>query len=503
MYTLCQLIHASRTIGSLSFSCGDKDLDDYAVDAVAFAVGDNITCFSLCDVVVSPALALRLGEALNAASSLVKLEFSHCEAFQHMWFPFEIVGKNIRELHIDSCHDEHDMFAMLLALVLPRFRELRRLRLSEQQIGPGDAHWLVKAFSELKHPLITLDMSDNLMDYRDYNDAVEKLLEPCVGALEELDLSANRIGRPGGLVLAELVAVNPGLRSVNISQNRIGEYAGMKFGRALKASRSSLVGLDISGCDFGSRGVTAVCHSVGDTVRKLYMNLNSMGDDGADAVVNDVLSPESSIDSLDLGENELSEEGAVRLSRGRCWSLRILILYGNQILAMGVGAILGAVKSPLEELCLCDCRIQDAGARAVGRFILARQGTCRMGRLCLARNGIGAQGVKAVVGSLGECKVRQLCLAGNDAGPEGTRVVAEGIIARNVGEVEELDIVDVGMRGEGATAIVRAILQRGSRSALRKLRVGGSYFTTGGVAELNQLKATHKLGLDIECKFSY
>lgn len=104
----------------------------------------------------------------------------------------------------------------------------------------------------------------------------------------------------------------------------------------------------------------------GEDLREINLFNNRLGDSGFSAINNELLHPESFIETLNIGQNHI-EEIRINLpldfSSNRIYSVTNLVLDGNEFKAWHIRrlAILLAHATPLSNLSMKNCKLQDHG----------------------------------------------------------------------------------------------------------------------------------------------
>ncbi len=470
---LCGLIQRDRHISSLTISCTRIQLQ-LAYQSVSVALMNTISLSSVTfDKVIIDQHSFRaIADALSC-SSLRSISFlNSTPPMMDNDAIFRAVAKlsrTVREIAF-VCNFMDSNGVSGLAESLSGLSELRELRLSFDNIGENGARALGRAFPKLH--LTVIDLSDNWLEDEGVAEIVNGLLLCREKALRSLNLTGNHAEESGGMHIAKLIEASPCLTNLDISRNSIGEDAGLAVGKAL--ANTQIRELNVSSCDLGPRGLPAV---LARSIGIFCAARNGCGDAGAEAIASRL----EGVLVLDLGENMISDSGAQALARGlsstKCSSLSVFSLEHNSFGPAGACAILSAIIStanppPISSLNLRDCKICDTGTRELARFISTR--TSSLVSVCAENCGIGAAGAKDIAEALGEHdSVKRLNVSENPMGAAGACCIADGIIRRTK-KMQKLSMVNIGMKIEGAAAIVCAIEARGGESGLREICLGDS-----------------------------
>lgn len=82
------------------------------------------------------------------------------------------------------------------------------------------------------------------------------------GSLEELDISNNGLTGEAADAVAQLLSASPGLRSLNLNMNELGDGGMYPLAKALKGvsegGEGGLTELDVGACAFGEEGAAVL-----------------------------------------------------------------------------------------------------------------------------------------------------------------------------------------------------------------------------------------------------
>ena len=320
---------------------------------------------------------------------------------------------------------------------------------------------------------------------------------PC--ALEELDLSANRVGSDGARALAAALSRRgcPKLRRLDLSQNVVGAEGAAAAAEILLSQARAASGSYSSGWWSSSSFSSSSSSSFkAHALEELDLRHNGCGDAGAVAIANalresaaeslrrakesSAVAPASLLDdaryepralkALRLGFNGVTEIGARALAdaviavreaarealgaeaaRDAC-VVRELDLACNAVGAAGARAIGAALDSGVEDIDLGNNALGDEGAKFVAKA-LKENATTR--KVCLAGNDIGAEGAWWIADAMCvNADVRWLDLGSNRVGDRGAEDIAEEL-KTNAG-VQFLDLRRNGIGAQGAVALAEA-----------------------------------------------
>lgn len=284
---------------------------------------------------------------------------------------------------------------------------------------------------------------------------------PC--ALEELDLSANRVGSDGARALAAALSRRgcPKLRRLDLSQNVIGAEGAAAAAEILLSQARAASSSGRSGLSSFSSSYSSSSSFKAHALEVLNLRHNGCGDAGAVAIANALR--ESAAESLRRAKASSAAAPASLLDDARYepHALKSLRLGFNGVTEIGARALADAVIAVREaardalgaeaardacvvrELDLACNAVGAAGARAVGAAL-----DSGVEDIDLGNNAIGDEGAKFVAKALKEnATTRKVHLAGNDIGAEGAWWIADAMCVN--ADVRWLDLGSnrVGDRG--------------------------------------------------------
>lgn len=191
--------------------------------------------------------------------------------------------------------------------------------------------------------------------------------------LIELDLSNNPLGDAGIICLAEKLALHPVLKDLDVESCMICAAGAWALGKMLIVTRSLIYlnlkdnqinALGLSGLD-GQQGL-ALGLIQNRSLESLDLEQNDLGDEGA-AIMRDVIVANYFLNSLILRGCRITRIGADFLAKALETNRKLsdLVMSENPIADVGVKAIVTALKvnDVIETLGLGDCDITDDGAK--------------------------------------------------------------------------------------------------------------------------------------------
>ena len=217
---------------------------------------------------------------------------------------------------------------------LCRAQRINSIYVDNKALGQEELHVIAHSLSF--HPNVdTVSVCNAGLTDALAKDLAERLAK---AKFRTLAFAENKISDSGAAALADAVAKNKVLTTVDASKNQLGA-GGVK---AL-AGLASLSALNLSGNPIGDAGAAAYAEAVGSEQSKIVrvqLAGCSIGDDGAAALAK-MLRGNKNITHVDLSNNNISDAGAKALA-----------------------AVLGDALS-LTELNLCCCKVSNAGALAL------------------------------------------------------------------------------------------------------------------------------------------
>ncbi|XP_056094983.1 NACHT, LRR and PYD domains-containing protein 3-like [Rhinichthys klamathensis goyatoka] len=233
-------------------------------------------------------------------------------------------------------------------------------------------------------------------------DEVLKKLMPVVTATRYARLYDCGITDESCVALASALRSNPShLRSLDLSDNKLGDSGVKLFSAVLEDPHCKLERLWLSDCGFTDEGCVALASALRSNpshLRSLDLSTNKPGDSGVklfSAVLED---PHCKLERLWLRDCGVTDEGCVALAsalRSNPSHLRSLDLSKNKPGDSGVKLFSAVLEDPhckLEILWLSDCGVTDEGCVALASAL--RSNPSHLRHLDLSDNKLGDSGVK-------------------------------------------------------------------------------------------------------------
>ncbi|GAB5364621.1 hypothetical protein AAMO2058_000985500 [Amorphochlora amoebiformis] len=190
--------------------------------------------------------------------------------------------------------------------------------------------------------------------------------------LEDIRISATRIGRDGGVVIAKALKSCRKLVSVDLSDNQFGEEAGEILEKEVFIDQKDIKNLDLSDCGLGEEH----CLGIIKNLVKAKADLESFGMSHSDIrtenaeVLADLFKQCTRLKSVNLEGNDLDSEGAILIVKALADSkspLEELNFQNNEIKATAVKWIVALLrkKASMKKLNLNACMISKKGVTLI------------------------------------------------------------------------------------------------------------------------------------------
>lgn len=379
---------------------------------------------------------------------------------------------------------EHSELKAVLELLRPRCPA--RLDLSQHHLS---SDWLGALETASLPGLKALCLSNcGLTD-----SGLERLSRaPCFASLEHLELESNQLRDEGAAVLSRLPM---SLRALRLGLNRISQPGLLALAQAPWSA--GLVELDLENNAFAFETVDPLARFKG--LERLGLAKNQLGDQGLGALlaldfprlralelgsnqISAVRGPmrfPGSLTELDLKFNTIGPSGVELLARGAP-GLEALDLGYNDLLEQGGDAVVRARWTSMRSLVLRGCQLRDAGVTALSRC------TSHLVTLDLGYNDLGLEGFESLLRAPSLQGLQQLNLRGNRLG--ATAVLA---LARTAGlpQLTELELGLNRLGDQGAIFLASAK----HLSALQALSLSGNDIRAEGAKALAESAALQHL----------
>eukprot|EP01018_Ginkgo_biloba_P007821 Gb_03619 [translate_table: standard] len=265
----------------------------------------------------------------------------------------------------------------------------------------------------------------------------EKILMGVQKNLTDVDLADFIAGRPEAEAL-EVMSIFSSvlercvLRSLNLSDNALGEKGVRAFGSLLK-SQESLEELYFMNNGISVEAARAICELLPsvEKLKILHFHNNMTGDDGAEAL-SELVSNCSVLEDFRCSSTRVGSDGGVALAG-----------------ALGKGA-------SLKKLDLRDNMFGKKGGLALSRALSGHSG---LTEAYLSYLGFADKGAIALANSLkeGAPTLRVLEIAGNDITPKAAPAIADCLAAKKL--LTRLNIAENELKDQGSVLICKALVQ--------------------------------------------
>ncbi|GAB4843429.1 RAN GTPase-activating protein 2 [Ancistrocladus abbreviatus] len=328
----------------------------------------------------------------------------------------------------------------------------------------------------------------------------EPILASLTSQLKEVDLSDFIAGRPEAEAL-EVMSIfsnaleGCSLKSLNLSNNALGEKGVRAFGALLK-SQDNLEELYLMNDGISEEAARAVCELVPSTekLRVLQFHNNMTGDEGALAI-SDVVKRSSFLEDFRCSSTRVGSEGGVALSKALegCAHLKKLDLRDNMF---GVEAGIALSKALLKhenltEVYLSYLNLEDEGAVAMANAL--KDSAPSLEVLEMAGNDITSGAALALAACLATKQLlSKLNLAENELKDEGSVQIAKSLEEGHA-QLRELDMNTNSIRRVGAKVLAQVVVQK---PGFKMLNINGNFISDDGIDEVKDVfkKSPHMLG---------
>ncbi|KAL0548269.1 hypothetical protein IC582_012717 [Cucumis melo] len=318
----------------------------------------------------------------------------------------------------------------------------------------------------------------------------EPILASLKDQLKEVDLSDFIAGRPESEALQVMKLFSDALegsilRSLNLSNNALGEKGVRAFGSLLK-SQSCLEELYLMNDGISKEAAQAVSELIPSTdkLRILHFHNNMTGDEGAFAIA-EVVKRSPLLEDFRCSSTRIDSEGGVALSLalGTCPRLKKLDLRDNMFGVEGGVALSKALShhADLKELYLSYLNLEDEGAIAIANILKDTAPTLEV--LEMAGNDITAEAASALAACITQkAHLISLSLGENELKDEGTIQISkalEGLI-----KLKKVDMNTNLIRRAGARVLAQTVVQKPD---FQLLNINGNFISDEGIDELKDI----------------
>ncbi|KAJ4896461.1 RAN GTPase-activating protein 1 [Raphanus sativus] len=335
-----------------------------------------------------------------------------------------------------------------------------KIRFSNRSFGSEAASFAVSVLSSVKDQLTEVDLSDFVAG------------RPEAEALEVMNMFSSALE-------------GSKLRSLNLSDNALGEKGIRAFGSLIKSQHDleELYLMNDGISEDAARAVRELLPST-DKIRVLQFHNNMTGDEGAVAIA-EIVKQCPSLEDFRCSSTRIGSDGGVALAAAlaSCSRLKKLDLRDNMFGVEGGVALAEtlSVLTDLTEIYMSYLNLEDEGAEALSEALI-KSAPC-LEVVELAGNDITVKST----GKLAECiaskrALLKLNLSENELKDEGTILIAEAV--EGLDQLVEVDMSTNMMRRAGARALAQSVLKKQS---FKLLNINGNFISEEGVDEVNDM----------------
>ncbi|XP_053139963.1 ribonuclease inhibitor-like isoform X2 [Hemicordylus capensis] len=302
-----------------------------------------------------------------------------------------------------------------------------------------------------KPSLIELHLGDNNLGPSGLKVLCEGLLDPNC-QLQTLHLEYCELSEEVAEALSSALRTKSCLKELNLSHNSLGDAAVKHLCQALQDANCKLQSLQLDNCDFtvASCGDLSAVLSANSSLTELCLGENKIGDAGVALLCQGLLNPNCKIQKLTLWECDITAAGCKDLSNviSTKETLRELNLIGNNIGDQGMDFLCQGLKDPnakLQSLWLRECGLTTACCKSISSVLCTNS---ILKELHIASNPLKDAGVIELCEGLmsPSCNLQCLWLGNSVLTPACCEKLATLIAAKPC--LEELDLSYNELRNE-------------------------------------------------------
>ncbi|XVE66039.1 hypothetical protein DITRI_Ditri08aG0049400 [Diplodiscus trichospermus] len=319
----------------------------------------------------------------------------------------------------------------------------------------------------------------------------EPILVSLKNQLKEADLSDFIAGRPEAEALEVMNIFSSALegsvlKSLNLSNNALGEKGVRAFGALLK-SQSCLEELYLINDGISEEAARAICELIPSTekLKVLHFHNNMTGDEGALAIA-DVVKHSPFLEDFRCSSTRIGSEGGVALSEAleSCTHLKKLDLRDNMFGVEGGVTLSNALSKHLNlvEVYLSYLNLEDEGAIAVANAL--KESAPSLEVLEMAGNDITAEASPSIAACIaGKQHLTKLNLAENELKEEGTIQISRAL-EEGHSLLKEVDISNDFIRRAGAQHLAQVVV---NKPGFTLLNINGNIISDDGIDEVKEI----------------
>lgn len=327
----------------------------------------------------------------------------------------------------------------------------------------------------------------------------EPILASLKNQLKEVDLSDFIAGRPEAEALEVMTIFAAALegsvlKSLNLSNNALGEKGVRAFGALLK-SQTGLEELYLMNDGISEEAARAVCELIPSTekLRVLQFHNNMTGDEGAVAI-SEVVKRSPLLEDFRCSSTRIGSEGGVALSEAleTCTHLQKLDLRDNMFGIEGGVALSKALSkhADLTEVYLSYLNLEDEGAIAIANVL--KESAPSLEVLEMAGNDITAEAAAHLAACIAtKNHLSKLNLSENELKDEGAIQISKALEGHT--QLKEVDLSANLIRRAGARVLAQTVIQK---PGFNLLNINGNFISDEGIDEVKDIfkKAPDMLG---------
>ncbi|KAF8048588.1 hypothetical protein N665_2468s0004 [Sinapis alba] len=355
--------------------------------------------------------------------------------------------------------DVEEARELLMPLAEPN-NSYTKIRFSNRSFGSEAAKFAVSVLSSIKDQLTEVDLSDFVAG------------RPEAEALEVMTMFSSALE-------------GCKLRSLNLSDNALGEKGIRAFGSLIKSQHDleELYLMNDGISEDAARAVRELLPST-DKIRVLQFHNNMTGDEGAIAIA-EIVKQCPSLEDFRCSSTRIGSEGGVALAEAleSCSHLKKLDLRDNMFGVEGGVALAKtlSVLTELTEIYMSYLNLEDEGAEALSEALIKSAPSLEV--IEFAGNDITVKATE----KLAECiaskqSLLKMNLSENELKDEGTILIAKAV--EGLEKLAEVDLSTNMMRRAGARALAQTVLKKHS---FKLLNINGNFISEEGVDEVNDM----------------
>ena len=307
-----------------------------------------------------------------------------------------------------------------------------------------------------------------------------------VTSLEELDISYNKLGDDGAVLLSKGITITKTLKVLDISSNNMSPLGRVAILDAT-IKNASLENLKMG---YNYRQSHAPLVVATTSINNILKSLDIQGCGICVIEANMIAHGITSLEELNISRNtSLGPDGVIAISNSKM--LKILAMYMCDIGPSGASAIIAHYllnNTSLEELDICNNAIGPDGAAAIATAISDNK-TLKI--LQISNNNIGPSGASAIAHSLlNNTSLEELNICKNAIGPDGANAIAKSLTKNS--SLNRLDMKYNCIGENGALEILRSLHLNNSVTSLHLFGYSELKCTTSMKEEEDKINSARK-----------